>query len=147
MRSSATPSTLVALLRTVGYTWRQEALAQNAQEVLDLGRELHSRLSTMGGHLARLGRQLDGAVKAYNDGVSSLESRVLVSARKMADLKVVDEEIEAPPQVERTARQLQAPEMVDDALIALEDIQIDPRFGIGPGGKGPRPRRRSGTDG
>ncbi|SDU53466.1 DNA recombination protein RmuC [Jiangella alkaliphila] len=145
----ATPSTLVALLRTVGYTWRQEALAQNAQEVLTLGRELHSRLSTMGGHLGRLGRQLDGAVKAYNDGVSSLESRVLVSARKMADLKVVDEEIEAPPQVERAARQLQAPEMVDDALIALEDIQVDPRFGIGPG-KGPgggSRRRRSGTDG
>ncbi|MBB5786005.1 DNA recombination protein RmuC [Jiangella mangrovi] len=144
----ATPSTLVALLRTVGYTWRQEALAQNAQEVLTLGRELHSRLATMGGHLARLGRQLDGAVKAYNDGVSSLESRVLVSARKMADLKVVDEEIEAPPQVERAARQLQAPEMVDDALIALEDIQVDPRFGLGPAtGKGSRSRRRSGTDG
>lgn len=124
----ATPSTLVALLRTVGYTWRQEALARNAQEVLTLGRELHSRLSTMGGHVGRLGRQLDNAVKAYNDTVSSFESRVLVSARKMADLKVVDDTIDPAAQVERAARQLQAPELVasaDESLVAIEHIERD----------------------
>lgn len=129
----ATPSNLVALLRTVGYTWRQEALAQNAQEVLLLGRELHSRLSTMGTHMSKLGRQLDGAVKAYNDTVSSMESRVLVTARKMADLKVVDTDIEAPPQVERVARRVQAPELVasaDDALIAIDEIDVDKRYGV-----------------
>lgn len=108
----ATPMTLVALLRTVAYTWRQEALAANAQQVLTLGRELHSRLATLGGHVGRLGRQLDGAVRAYNESVSSLESRVLVSARRLADLQVTDAELETPAQVDRTTRHVQAPELV-----------------------------------
>ncbi|NEE00485.1 DNA recombination protein RmuC [Phytoactinopolyspora halotolerans] len=127
----ATPATLVALLRTVAYTWRQESLAQNAQHVLDLGRELHARLSTMGSHMGKLGRQLDNAVSAYNSTVSSLESRVLVTARKMAELKVVDDELENAGQVERTARQLQAPELIassDQSLMALE--RIDHRYGL-----------------
>ncbi|WP_207782110.1 DNA recombination protein RmuC [Phytoactinopolyspora limicola] len=127
----ATPANLVALLRTVGYTWRQDALAKNAQQVLNLARELHSRLATMGRHISKLGRQLDSAVSSYNSTVSSLESRVLVSARKMADLKVVDDELESPAQVERAARQVQAPELVaavDDALVAIEDI--DSRYGV-----------------
>lgn len=129
----ATPATLVALLRTVGYTWRQEALAKNAQRVLSLGRELHSRLSTMGGHVSRLGRQLDGAVRAYNDTVSSLESRVLVTARKMADLKVVDVELDEAAQIERTTRHVQAPELVpvtDHSLYALENSEVDKLYGV-----------------
>ena len=85
----ATPSTLIALLRTVAYTWRQEALAANAQRCTELGRELYQRLSTMGGHVDKLGRALNTAVSAYNKAVGSLESRVLVSARQMTDLKVV----------------------------------------------------------
>lgn len=108
----ATPMTLVALLRSIAYGWRQEALAANAQEVLTLGRELHGRLATLSGHVTRLGRQLDGSVRAYNDAVSSLESRVLVSARRLADLRVTDDDLEAPPQVDRTTRQVQAPELV-----------------------------------
>lgn len=108
----ATPMTLVALLRTVAYAWRQDALAANAQQVLTLGRELHGRLATLGGHVGRLGRQLDGAVRAYNETVSSLESRVLVSARRLAELKVTDAELEVPAQVDRAARQVQAPELV-----------------------------------
>lgn len=108
----ATPMTLVALLRTVAYAWRQESLAANAQQVLTLGRELHGRLATLGGHVGRLGRQLDGAVRAYNDSVSSLESRVLVSARRLAELHVTDAELETPAQVDRATRQLQAPELV-----------------------------------
>ena len=108
----ATPMTLVALLRTVAYAWRQESLAANAQQVLTLGRELHGRLATLGGHVGRLGRQLDGAVRAYNDSVSSLESRVLVSARRLAELHVTDAELETPAQVDRAARQVQAPELV-----------------------------------
>ena len=146
----ATPATLVAMLRTVAYTWRQEALAENAQQVLDLGKELHSRLSTMGSHLAKLGRQLDGAVKAYNEGVSSLESRVLVTARRMADLKVVSTDLEAPAQIERVARQVQAPELMasaDDALVAIEDIAIDGRFGVDADGSRPTRSRRDGTTG
>ena len=85
----ATPSTLIALLRTVAYTWRQEALAANAAEVHQLGRELYKRLSTMGGHIDKLGRALGSAVGSYNQTVSSLESRVFVTARRMTDLKVV----------------------------------------------------------
>ncbi|HEV7792119.1 MAG TPA: DNA recombination protein RmuC [Pseudonocardia sp.] len=120
----ATPTTLIALLRTVAYTWRQEALAANAAQVHSLGRELHSRLATMGTHVAKLGRSLDTAVDSYNRTVSSLESRVLVTARKLTELKVSDAELPAPGQVERSPRQLQAPELVasaDDALIALHE--------------------------
>ncbi|MDT0165258.1 DNA recombination protein RmuC [Actinotalea sp. AC32] len=120
----ASPMTLVALLRTIAHGWRQEALAANAQQVLTLGRELHARLSTLGGHVSRLGRQLDGAVRAYNDSVSSLESRVLVSARRLAELEVTDADLEAPSQVERAARHVQAPELVASAgqhVVALTD--------------------------
>jgi DNA recombination protein RmuC len=120
----ATPTTLIALLRTVAYTWRQEALAANAAQVHALGRELHSRLATMGTHVAKLGRSLDSAVDSYNRTVSSLESRVLVTARKLTELKVSDVELPAPNQVERTPRQLQAPELVasaDESLIALHE--------------------------
>ncbi len=123
----ATPMTLVALLRTVAYAWRQDALAANAQQVLTLGRELHGRLATLGGHVGRLGRQLDGAVRAYNETVSSLESRVLVSARRLADLKVTDAELETPTQVDRAARQIQAPELVafrDQKAVVLDAMSL-----------------------
>jgi DNA recombination protein RmuC len=119
----ATPTTLIALLRTVAYTWRQEALARNAARVHELGRELHSRLATMGGHVARLGRQLGGAVEAYNNTVSSLESRVLVTARRFTELEVVSDELGAPDQVERSPRTVQAVELVAsaaDSLVALD---------------------------
>jgi DNA recombination protein RmuC len=100
----ATPTTLVALLRTVAYAWRQEALARNTAEVHALGRELHGRLATLSGHLARLGRSLDGSVRSFNETVSSLESRVLVSARRFADLSVTTGDLEGPEQVERRPR-------------------------------------------
>ena len=119
----ATPTTLIALLRTVAYTWRQEALARNAAQIHDLGRELHSRLATMGGHVARMGKQLGGAVDAYNRTVSSLESRVLVTARRFGELNVVSEQIDTPEQVERSPRTVQAVELVAsaaDSLIALD---------------------------
>jgi DNA recombination protein RmuC len=109
----ATPATLVALLRTVAYAWRQEALTRNAVEVHTLAREVYSRLSTLGDHLARLGGSLGGAVTAYNRAVGSLESRVLVSARKLADLGVSGDPLPAPDQVEVAARQLQAPEFAE----------------------------------
>jgi len=118
----ATPMTLVAMLRTIAYAWRQDALAANAQQVLTLGRELHGRLATLGGHVGRLGRQLDGAVRAYNETVSSLESRVLVSARRLAELKVTDADLDAPAQIDRAARQVQAPELVagdEQRVVAL----------------------------
>lgn len=119
----ATPSTLIALLRTVGFTWRQESLAENAARVHELGRELHSRLSTMGTHVAKLGRTLDSCVDSYNKTVSSLESRVLVTARKLTDLKVSDLELPAPDQIEKGTRRLQAPELVASATDALIEFR------------------------
>ncbi|MGH4017151.1 MAG: DNA recombination protein RmuC [Pseudonocardiaceae bacterium] len=122
----ATPTTLIALLRTVAYTWRQEALARNAAEVHELGRQLHSRLATMGGHVAKLGKQLGGAVDAYNSTVRSLESRVLVTARRFAELEVVSDELGSPEQVERSPRTVQAVELVAsaaDSLIALDAVK------------------------
>ncbi len=114
----ATPATLVALLRTVAYAWRQEALARNALAVHSLARELYGRLSTLGDHVTKLGSALGSAVTAYNRAVGSLEARVLVSARKLADLGVAGDELPAPPQVETAPRQPQAPELVDQPTVA-----------------------------
>lgn len=107
----ATPATLIAMLRTVAFSWRQETLTGNAVAVHSLARELYGRLATLGDHVSKLGVSLNGAVSAYNKAVGSLESRVLVSARKLAEMGVSDEELAQPPQVEVAPRQPQAPEL------------------------------------
>ena len=114
----ATPTTLIALLRAVAYGWRQEALALNAQEVAQLGKQLYERIATLAGHWSDVGQRLDKAVDAYNKSVVTLESRVLVSARKFAELKAApdDQEIEVAQPVEALPRALQAPEMVGKEL-------------------------------
>ncbi len=120
----ATPTTLLALLRTVAYSWRQEALAENAQQVLTLGKELHGRLATMGGHLTKLGRAIGSAAAAYNETVGSMERRVLVSARKLADLGVVDGELDPTTPVEVQLSMVSAPELVASAeehVVAIDD--------------------------
>ena len=110
----ATPTTLIALLRAVAYGWRQENLAQNAAEISRLGRELYKRLSDMGAHWAKVGRSLDKAVESYNAAVGSLETRVMVSARKFVELETTafGVEIEELTPVDKTARGLQAPELL-----------------------------------
>ena len=122
----ATPSTLLALLRTVAYAWKQDALAANAQAVLSLGKELHGRLATMGGHLTRLGRAIEGAATAYNQTVGSLETRVLVSARRFADLGVVEGDLDTPSPVDPRLATVGAPELVASAaeqVVALDDAR------------------------
>jgi DNA recombination protein RmuC len=106
----ATPTTLIALLRAVAYGWRQESLSRNAEQISALGRELYKRISDMGGHWAKVGKSLSATVQAYNKAVGSLESRVLVSARRFNDLGE-DHEIEALEPVEQIPRMLQATDL------------------------------------
>ncbi len=108
----ATPTTLVSMLRTAQYAWQQQALSDNARAVFDLGRELYERLTGLGGHVELVGKSLTSAVTAYNRAVGVLESRVLVTARKLNQLGVTDADLAAPPPVELPPRTLSAPELV-----------------------------------
>ncbi len=107
----ASPTTLIALLRAVAYGWRQEKVAESAQQVSELGRELYKRIVTLAEHFARVGKGLSGAVEAYNKTVSSLESRVLVQARRFKELAAAPEkDLPVLDPLEVTARDVQAGE-------------------------------------
>jgi len=111
----ATPTTLVAMLRTVAHAWKEDALAKNAQQVLSTGKELYDRLRVMGDHLAKVGRAIDQAGKAYNSTVASLESRVMVSARKFGEMQHISEELPSLEPAVTDIRQIAAPEFTVDA--------------------------------
>jgi DNA recombination protein RmuC len=117
----ATPTTLLAMLRAVDYGWQQERVAESAQAVSELGRELHGRLVKLSGLLSTLGSKLNGAVRAYNETIGSYEARVLPGARRFADhgATVAGRELPALEQVTVNARtvntaQLSIPETEDE---------------------------------
>ena len=122
----ATPTTLVTMLRTAQYAWQQDALAENARVVFDLGRELYQRIASLGGHVDRLGRALTTAVSTYNQTVGSLEGRVLVTARRLNELGVVDAELATPAPVEQTTRALSAPELAGPEFAGPELVSAEP---------------------
>ncbi|HET9872390.1 MAG TPA: DNA recombination protein RmuC [Propionibacteriaceae bacterium] len=130
----ATPTTLIGMLRAVAYGWKQAALAESAAEVFKLGRDLHDKLGLMGNRFDKLGRALRTSVNAYNETIATVEGTVLVRARKFRDLKVSEKELTMLSAVEESVRQIQAPELVDDA------VKVEPLVGRG------RRRPRSTSD-
>ncbi len=101
------------MLRTVAMTWQQETVAESAREVSALGRELYKRISTMGAHVGRLGRSLDGAVKAHNEFVGSLERQVLPQARRFEQHGITGVEPPELQPIQRQTRPLAAAELID----------------------------------
>jgi DNA recombination protein RmuC len=131
----ATPMTLVALLRTVAYAWQQEAVAEDAQEVLRAGKELHSRLVTMVRHVTKLGRSLGTATGDYNSFIASLETRVLPQARRMVELNVVDEKdgVAALRAIEEVPRPITKPELLvaeEGGVVAIETLSVTERTSV-----------------
>jgi DNA recombination protein RmuC len=110
----ATPTTLIAMLKTIGYAWTQESVAENARDIHRVATELYERLATAGSHLDKVGRSLSTAVGSYNSFVASLETRVFVSARRLYDLDVGSEPQRAVTAVSEGPRPLTAPELVAD---------------------------------
>ena len=111
----ATPTTLIALLRAVAYGWQQDKLAENAQAISKLGRELYDRLRVLADHVSQVGKSLDRSVEAYNRMVGSLDGRVLVSARRFADLGLASGKTIADlTPVERMSRSPQTPDLFGD---------------------------------
>jgi DNA recombination protein RmuC len=148
----ASPGTLLALLRTVAFTWQQDALTANAQALLKLGNELYSRLGTLGSHAARMGASLQKSVESYNALVGALESRVMVTARKMNELGLADTPLQNIEPIETAPRPLTAAELVvvpssevlgvSDVLesVARPELDLGQVRELGQGREGAHPR-------
>ncbi|REJ68860.1 MAG: DNA recombination protein RmuC [Planctomycetota bacterium] len=119
----AAPTTLIVLLRAVAYGWQEESLAENAQEISELAKELYRRLSTFGGHMKNVGSGLQRAIDDYNSAVGSLESRVLVQGRRFDQLGAAVSGVDIPElsPIETTPKTLQAPELVQPNPTESED--------------------------
>ncbi len=103
-----TPTSFVALLRAVAYGWRQEALAENAEHIREIGEDLYNRLATFSEHLGKLGQSLDKAVRQYNQSVGSFQTKVLPGARKFVELGVSPAKpLEEPEQIEKGLREVE----------------------------------------
>jgi DNA recombination protein RmuC len=129
----ATPSSLIALLRTIALGWREQALAVNAQEVAQLGRQLYERVGSLAMHWSDVGDKLEKAVGAYNKSIGALETRVLVTARKFVDLKAAtadDGELAVPQPVEALPRPLVAPELTGRADAVAQARERAIRVGV-----------------
>jgi DNA recombination protein RmuC len=147
----ATPTTLIGLLWAVHYGWRQEMIAESAREIAESARELHRRLGRFVEPLAKVGRQLDSAMSAYNEAVGSFDARVMPQVRKIEEAGAAsDREVQAPPAVETTARavtarlasadqeQTVAELAVSDAPQELEALELAPSARISAGARVPR---------
>jgi len=124
----ATPSTLLALLRTVAYSWRQERLARDADQVLEVGRRLHARLGTLSGHLTRLGSALGTTMARFNETVGSYEKSVLAAARRFDDLGIADTPLATPAPVEATVRALHPVDVQqhDEHRLDVHHLEVRP---------------------
>ncbi|MGC1209055.1 MAG: DNA recombination protein RmuC, partial [Ornithinimicrobium sp.] len=121
----ASPATLLAVLRATAFAWQQEALNSNAAEVLRLGSELHARLGIMGKHINTMGASLRKSVETYNQFVGALESRVMVTSRKMADLGIVDEAAPALVTIESSPRPMTNADLVATELQSATPARDD----------------------
>lgn len=132
----ATPTTLLALLHAVAYGWQQERVAESAQAISELGRELHARLAKLSTHLSAVGTRLNSTVKAYNDAIGSYESRVLPSARRFADHGAVAEGAELPAleEVGSRARSVHTGELRLDVGTGRTDDEVAPPRRLRPAG-------------
>lgn len=133
----ASPATLLAVLRTSAHAWQQDALTSNARELLVLGRELHERLATLGTHVTRMGTSLRRSVETYNAMVGTLESRVLVTSRRMHELDLSQEVVSPPPPVEVAPRPLTAAELIADVVGGPESEAVE-GHDSGPAGRDAR---------